>query len=116
MDIKIARRVGRVLCAGLFLLWGMFFIEHLGMFSQASGELPPLYVWLVQIAHGLLLISYLVCFKFDKPGSLGILLFGLTFFISVGAAWYLLVLSLSPILFFAYGWLRSRWMTKPLTS
>lgn len=116
MDVRIARWIGRGLCIALFILWGAFFIEHLGFFTHTGGEQPPLYVWLLQLVHGLLLISYFVCIKFERIGSMGILVFGLIFFLSTGAGWYLLVLSLSPILFFAYGWIRSRRMTRTLAS
>lgn len=116
MDVKIARWIGRGLCIALFILWGAFFIEHLSFFTLTGGDQPPLYVWLLQLVHGLLLISYLICLKFERIGSIGILVFGLIFFLSTGAVWYLLALSLSPILFFAYGWTRSRWMTKTSAS
>lgn len=106
MDIKIARWVGRALCFVLFLLWGIFFLEHLSFFTQPNVELPPPSVWLLQIVHGLLLISYLVGLRFERAGSIGILIFGLIFFVSAGAAWYLLLISLSPIFFFGYTWIR----------
>lgn len=116
MDIKIARWIGRILCLGLFILWGMFFLEHLSFFTISSGEQPPLYVWLLQITHGLLLISYLLCWKFERAGSLGILVFGLIFFVSTGAAWYLLLISLSPILFFSSIWFRQKRITQTSTA
>src|SRR5574340_1589905 len=102
MDIKIARWIGRILCVGLFMFWGLFFLEHLSFFTASSGEPPLLYVWLLQIDHGLLLISYLISLKFERNGSLGILIFGVILFGATGAPWYLLALSLSPIVFFAY--------------
>jgi len=116
IDLKITRWIGRGLCIGLFILWGAFFFEHLSFFTMTGGEQPPLYVWLLQLVHGLLLISYLLCFKFERIGSLGILVFGLIFFLSTGAGWYLLAISLSPILFFAYSWIRSQWILKRSTS
>lgn len=116
MDIKIARWIGRGLCIGLFIFWGMFFIEHLSMFTSAGGDQPPLFAWLLQIDHGLLLISYLLCLKFERNGSISILIFGAILFVFTGAAWYLHLISYSPIAFFAYAWIREKKSNKPAIS
>ncbi len=113
MDTKIARWIGRGLCTALFILWGMFFVEHLNEFTSPGVEQPPFWAWLLQFVHGLLLISYLICWKYEKIGSLGILIFASIFFISVGAAWYLLLISLTPILFFGYTWMRQKQAASP---
>jgi len=118
MDIKIARYIGRGLCILLFILWGSFFIEHLTFFLMDTGEPPPLYVWLLQFLHGLFLLSYLLCFKFERIGSLCLFILALVFFIATAGyqALLFIIISISPILFFAYGWMRNLWKGSPATT
>ena len=115
MDIKIARWIGRGLCILLFILWGAFFIEHLGFFLMDTGAPPPLYVWLLQILHGLFLLSYLLCLKYERIGSLCLFILALAFFIATAGdqALLFIVISVSPIFFFAYGWMRNLWKGSP---
>jgi hypothetical protein len=118
MDIKIARYIGRGLCILLFILWGSFFIEHLSFFFMKTGEPPGASVWLLQLVHFSLLVSYLVCFKFERLGSVSLFVFALIFFLATAGdqALLFIVISVSPILFFGYGWMRNLWKGSPATS
>jgi hypothetical protein len=51
----------------LFVLWGSFFIEHLPMFfsPEVSKSLPTIN-WIIQGIHLILLLGYLMVFKWPK--------------------------------------------------
>jgi hypothetical protein len=70
---------GRVLNGLLFLLWGAFFLEHLGWFSNPA-QWPPAHVFLLQMAHLALLLGLLATFRWDLAGSLAVILSALAFF------------------------------------
>lgn len=54
----------------LFFFWGSFFVDHLNeWYIQPSGY-PPMYVTMSMLAHGLLLISYIIILWKPKIGAI----------------------------------------------
>lgn len=77
--LKYVRLTARVLSGMLFILWGSFFIDHLSWFMESSGA-PPTHVWLMQGVHLLLLLGYLILFKWEYIGSFLLVLCSVVFF------------------------------------
>lgn len=75
---------GRALAVGFLAVWGAFFVEHLGWFLHPGQGLPPPRVWLLQLAHGAMLVGLLVLLRWEIPGSLLTIAAALVFF--AGAA------------------------------
>ena len=65
-----------------------------------------------------LLDIYLLRFKFERIGILSLLVLALIFFISPAGdqALLFIVISASPIFFFAYGWMRNLWKGSSATT
>ena len=59
----------RVLAIVLFLFWAAFFIEHLQWFRHPEWGLPPARVWLLQLAHLMMLVGLLMLLRWEVPGS-----------------------------------------------
>lgn len=83
--IKVFLWIGRITAALLFVLWGAFFLEHLAEWFKDSGHLPPWSVFLIQFFHLLMLVGYIVVFKWKILGSVIIILGAFIFFASLGA-------------------------------
>ncbi|MCF8239338.1 MAG: hypothetical protein K9I85_14340 [Saprospiraceae bacterium] len=100
------RGIARTLAIAELLLWGAFFVEHLGWFSDPANASPPATVWLRQLAHLTLLVGYLVIWKWERQGAIIILIGALTFFPLIGGphAWWYTLFAVSPaiVLFFAW--------------
>ena len=62
--------------------------------------------------------SYRMRFKFERIGSLSLFVLALIFFISTAGdqAALFIAFSVSPILFFAYGWRRNLWKGSSATT
>ena len=81
----LLRWLGRVLAVVMLLFWGGFFLEHLWeWFMKPLPKTPPAKVWLGQLLHLALLVSYLVAIKWDMLGSCLILCTAALFFTSIG--------------------------------
>ena len=65
-----------------------------------------------------LLDSYLLHFKLERIGILSLFVLALAFFIATASdqALLFIVISASPIFFFAYGWMRNRWKGSSVTT
>jgi hypothetical protein len=81
LTISIVCWTGRVLALGLFLFWGAFFVEHLqqGFLHSVKG-LPPVGVWLGQLAHLTILVGLVALWRWPVPGSMLTILGSLSFF------------------------------------
>ncbi len=104
--VRWLRWIGRTLAIAEFLLWGAFFIEHLGWFSDPSSASPPAQVWFQQLAHLALLIGYLLIWKWERPGAIVILIGALTFFPFIGGpnTWWYALFAVSPAIFLFFAW------------
>ncbi len=71
---------GRLLAVGFSLLWGAFFLEHLKWFAEPGIGLPPAKVWLLQLAHLVMLIGLLVLLRWELLGGVITVLASLVFF------------------------------------
>ena len=67
--VRVALRLARITGLVLLLFWGAFFVEHLSWFSD-FGSPPPSGVWLLQGAHLLLLLSFIIAWKWEGVGGL----------------------------------------------
>jgi hypothetical protein len=81
LTISIVCWTGRVLALGLFLFWGAVFVEHLqqGFLHSVKG-LPPVWVWLGQLAHLTILVGLVALWSWPVPGSILTILGSLSFF------------------------------------
>ncbi|MCG8352739.1 MAG: hypothetical protein MI924_33665 [Chloroflexales bacterium] len=107
--VIIVRWVARITGLGLFVLWGAFFIEHLAYFADVS-NMPPLDVWVAQIAHLVLLLGFLIALKWEAVGS-GLIILGAAVFFALTAGANFLVyflLTITPALLYVFCWLRSK--------
>lgn len=108
-NIKIARWIGRALSAILFLLMGAFFLDHVGLLLVLEeGDLS--YLLRIQILHLALLVGYILIWRWERLGSIVIVVSALLFFFfTVGTTFWLFVfISVSPVFFFGYSWIRAR--------
>jgi hypothetical protein len=71
----------------LFLLWGSFFVAHLGEWFLGP-RFPPPWVWFMQALHLGLLLGYLAAWRWELPGAALILVCGGLFFTLAGAPLY----------------------------
>ncbi|KAB2924530.1 MAG: hypothetical protein F9K22_05815 [Bacteroidetes bacterium] len=111
-----ARIVARALSASLFILWGAFFVEHLTWFSTLLKNPPPAWVWFLSLMHFLLLVSYLVSMKWEKAGSVLMVVSAVTFFsfaAGINAVPFILV-SILPVAAYSICWFRERTKTTPV--
>jgi len=108
--IKVSRTTGRVLSILLFILWGSFFIEHLSWFFTELMDTPPILVWFAQGAHFLLLVGYLISLKWERAGSVLIVVCAVLFFgYAAGRnALPFIIVSIFPVMLFAYCWMKSK--------
>ncbi len=113
--ISIVRLAARILSVMLFLLWGAFFIEHLSWFTAIGGSAPPAKVWLLQAVHFLLLVGYLVSLKWEKVGSIIVVISAVIFFSAAAGinAIPFVIVSVFPVLLFMYCWMKGD--NKPAT-
>lgn len=109
---SLLRWLGRVLAAGMLLFWGAFFVEHLWeWFMKPLPKTPPAQVWLGQLLHLALLVSYLLAMKWDLLGGCLILCTAALFFTLIGItvtvhiAVYLVLTVLPGILLLISWWL-----------
>jgi hypothetical protein len=84
--IALTRWTARVLATVLLLFWGAFFLEHLEWFLHPDRGFPPARVWLLQLAHLLMLIGLLVLLRWELLGSAWTILAALVFFASVAGS------------------------------
>lgn len=102
------RWIGRIFCVILFLLMGAFFVEHLSLASTQSGEIASGFV-LNLLFHFGLLCGYLVSLRWEKAGSVMIVLFSLLFLIYLRIPrqfWFFFLTFISPVYFYGYVWFR----------
>ena len=72
---------GRLLALGLVLFWGAFFVEHLQQwFLHPVKGFPPVWVWLGQLAHLVILIGLMALWRWPVIGSILTLLGAICFF------------------------------------
>jgi hypothetical protein len=109
---SLLRWLGRILAVFMLLFWGVFFVEHLWeWFMKPLPETPPAKVWLGQLLHLALLVSYLLAMKWDMLGGCFILCTAALFFTSIGItltvniAIYLALTVLPGILLLIAWWL-----------
>jgi hypothetical protein len=107
-QIKIARNAGRILSLALCLLWGAFFVEHLTWFSVEVKNNAPVQVWFAQCSHFLLLVGYLIALKWERIGSVVIVINAVLFFgfaAGVNAVPFITV-SIFPVMLYAFCWMK----------
>jgi hypothetical protein len=106
---RISIWVGRGLGIVLFFLLGAFLIQHIGLLLVTPRDQISTFTLVIQLVHFMLLIGYLVSLKNDRIGSLFIVVFSVAFllFTTMGITfWIFLAITISPIYFYMYGWLR----------
>ena len=85
--------LARVLATGLFLFWGAFFVEHLvEWFAHPAGSPPPPKVWLLQVAHLVMLIGLVVMLRWELLGVILSVIGALAFFVPIAGnklPWFL---------------------------
>jgi hypothetical protein len=114
LQISIVRWAARILALLLFILWGMFFIEHLSYLIPPYEETPPWWVWGLQAVHLVMLLSLLATWKWERAGSLVLAVSAAVFFgFAAGLNGFLFYLvTCLPIIGYAYTWWRSQRLTE----
>lgn len=96
----------QLLCLILFVAWGYLFIRHVHWFLPPEAS-PPVWIWIGQGVHLLLLVSYMVPFWNEKAGSIFMTVTAFVFFFllfaSGGAVAYFLISIMPAILFLIAG-------------
>lgn len=108
-----ARFIARTMSVLLLLFWGSFFVNHLSWFASVPSKVPPATVWLLSILHLSLLVSYALSLRWERTGSVGIILCS-TLFFSLTAGYNALpfiIVSISPAMVFFYIWKKERGKT-----
>jgi len=98
----------------LFFLWGAFFVEHLTWFFVEINNNPPIQIWLAQVSHLFLLIGYLISVKWERLGSVFIVVNAVLFFgfaAGVNAIPFIIV-SVFPVLIYAFCWKKEQRVMK----
>ena len=71
LTMSIVCWTGRLLALGLVLFWGAFFVEHLQQwFLHPVKGFPPVWVWLGQLAHLVILIGLMALWRWPVIGSI----------------------------------------------
>src|SRR5947207_5281640 len=65
--LRAARWTARLLAAGLALLWGAFFVEHLQWY--AGPQWPPPWVSLLMLLQGLMVLGLLAGWRWERLGA-----------------------------------------------
>jgi hypothetical protein len=113
-----AKWTGRALAGLLLAFWGMFFVEHLSeWFLRADGRTPPAWVWWPMGFHFLMLVGLALMLKWDKAGTLVMIIGTAAFFSTMG--WrqfpWIALLNLAPVVLFGLYWLAEWRARRPVT-
>ncbi len=105
----IFKWVGRILAGLLFLLWGTFFCAHLWeWFIQSEGGFPPLFVWVAQFFHLVMVVGLGLMVKWEKIGTVIMLVGTISFFLIIDFNYtiyfFIPLLTLLPVVFFVLSW------------
>jgi hypothetical protein len=107
----IAKWAGRVAALLVFLLWGAFFVEHLSeWFRGIGGHYPPPWVWVSQAFHFVILAGLAMMLKWDRLGTIIMIIGTAGFVASVGDLAVLkpMLINLVPVACFSVYWLARR--------
>ena len=106
--VTAVRWLARALAICVFLFWGAFFIEHLReWFIKPFPNHPPLKVCVGMALHCLLLAGLLIALKWERVGSLMVILAAFVFFYQVSGSPFSLFFGLTalpPVLLLCCGW------------
>jgi hypothetical protein len=103
------RWVARVLCLCLLLFWGAFFVEHLQWFAH-PGQWPPAKVILLQLVHLVMLVGFVLAWKWELVGSVIVVASSVAFFSQTAGENFLLFSSITSMP--AVLWLYCHWRTR----
>ena len=105
--VMMVRWMARILGLLLLLLWGSFFVEHLVEWFSGAGPTPPMRVVWISIAHLVMLVGFLVAWKWELAGSAVIVIGALAFFSQTAGRSFPLffgITVLPAVLYFYYWW------------
>ncbi len=109
--VRIIGWAARVSGLCLFLFWGAFFVEHsVEWFFTPWPKLPPVYVWVSQCVHLILLISYIIAMRWHLTGGLLIIISSFVFLFDKAGSGFILFFSISiiPAGLYLFYWWRSK--------
>jgi hypothetical protein len=113
---NLIRWLARGLAAGLFLLWGAFFVEHVQeWFIAPFPNHPPLKVCGIMALHGLMLAGLLALWRWELAGSVLVLAAAGAFFFAVAGRMALPFFAATalPALLALWCWRQRRAQTGP---
>jgi hypothetical protein len=105
--VQTAKWAGRGMALLLLLFWGAFFVAHLSeWFLRGDGRYPPPFVWLGQALHFAMLAGLGMMLKWDKAGTVVMLLSTAAFFANAGfrSFPFIALINLAPVACFAAYW------------
>ncbi len=92
----------RAMCVLLFFLWGYIFVTHMSWFFPPM-PVPPAIIWVGQIAHFFLVVSYLLFFWKQRLAILIMIFSAFVYFFFVvasGGAIVYFLLSIFPTILY----------------
>jgi hypothetical protein len=102
---------GRVTALVLFLFWGAFFVEHLSeLLRHSDGQYAPGWVWRQQFAHFAMLAGLAIMLKWERIGSLVLVIATIGFFAGIGFPGfpYIALLNLIPVVLCSLYWMAEK--------
>lgn len=106
----IFKWLGRISAVLLFLFWGAFFVEHISeWFMHPEQGYPPARIWVSMFFHFVMLIGLATMVKWDKLGSIIMVIGTIAFFASIGYKGFpfIALINLISIIFYGIFWITS---------
>ncbi len=83
----VLRWSARLVATLLFFLWGAFFVEHtIEWFVRPLPQTPPVFVWVAQGLHLLMLVGLIALWRWEVAGSLMVIAAAFAFFVDKAGA------------------------------
>jgi hypothetical protein len=104
----LVRWLARVLAAGVFLFWSMFFVEHLWeWFLKPLPQTPPVWVWFSQFLHLMILVGLVLGFWRERAGGIVVVVASVLFFWDKAPIY--IPLTVAPGVLYLVSW----WLERP---
>lgn len=98
----------RISAVLLFLFWVAFFFAHLlEWFIQPKKGLPPLFVWVAQFFHLIIVVGFGLMIKREKVGAIIMVIGTISFFLIIGVNKFpfIALVNILPLIFLGLYWL-----------
>ena len=105
--VATVRWIARLMALGLFIFWGLFFLEHSWeWFIRPYPQAPPPNIWVGQALHFLILAGLLIGFRWELVGGLLVVIASVLFF--ADKAPLFILPTIAPAILYLYCWHKDR--------